>query len=301
MNKVKKVKIDIAEARAAELEATGNYKVLRMLPPPPVAQRVDGVKTYKGIYTDCETTGLDTDKDEIIELGAVPFTFDHDGRLVEVGAPLQTYNEPANPITEEITKLTGISADTVRGCTIGPEFDAAFASVDLVVAHNAGFDRKMVERYCPSTVRKCWACSQRDVPWKENGVRATRLEYILMDRGFFYKAHGAIPDCMAALYALASPLGNRTGFAYLLDAARKIEWHVYANNAKYDAKDLLKERKYKWHTGSDNRSKVWHKVVDDKEAELLWLAQAVYKSMVNPAEVERVTAFDRYSKRTEVV
>jgi DNA polymerase III subunit epsilon len=52
-----------------------------------------------------------------------------------------------NPIPAEITDLTGITDEMVLGHPIESEAVAAFAAdAAIIIAHNANFDRKFVER-----------------------------------------------------------------------------------------------------------------------------------------------------------
>lgn len=86
---------------------------------------------------DLETTGLDPQYDEIIEMAAI---------RVRNGAVIDTFVslvKPANPIDEFITELTGISNEIVEHApAIGkilPDF-LAFVGDDIVIGHNVGFD-----------------------------------------------------------------------------------------------------------------------------------------------------------------
>src|SRR3546814_6389450 len=72
------------EALAAQLNASGNYRVLRRLLPRTVVTAADGTPTRTGLFIDVETTGLAHQKDEVIELAMVPFTYRLDGRLFEI-------------------------------------------------------------------------------------------------------------------------------------------------------------------------------------------------------------------------
>ena len=72
------------EALARELEASGYYKVQRRLRPRRFVTPADGTATRMGLFVDVETTGLDPQKDEIIELAMVPFTYGRDGRIFEI-------------------------------------------------------------------------------------------------------------------------------------------------------------------------------------------------------------------------
>jgi DNA polymerase III subunit epsilon len=46
----------------------------------------------------------------------------------------------------------------------------------LVIAHNADFDRRFLERRVPAFATKHWACSRSDIDWKAEGIRSSALE-----------------------------------------------------------------------------------------------------------------------------
>ena len=64
-----------SEEMAAALEATGEYRVLRKVQQRTTIIPADGSPIRKGVFVDVETTGLDPDRHEIIELAMVPFTY----------------------------------------------------------------------------------------------------------------------------------------------------------------------------------------------------------------------------------
>jgi DNA polymerase-3 subunit epsilon len=76
----------------------------------------------------------------------------------------------------------------------------------LVIAHNADFDRRFLERRLPAFTTKHWACSRFDVDWKAAGIRSSALEFVAYCLGFFHDVHRASSDCRARLHALAQPL-----------------------------------------------------------------------------------------------
>ena len=127
---------------------------------------------------DVETTGPDTARDDVIELAMVKFTYLPDDRIAQITDVFSSFNEPQNPIPAEITDLTGITDEMVRGHRIDPEAVAAFAvGVGIVIAHNANFDRKFAERYWPLFQQKAWACSATEVEWRKHGFDGSRLGY----------------------------------------------------------------------------------------------------------------------------
>ena len=89
------------------------------------------------VTLDIETTGLDSRRDHIIEIGAV-----RSESGIETAA-YQTFVNPGLPIPPFITELTGISdenvADAPSATDVLPNF-AAFVGEAPVLAHNARFD-----------------------------------------------------------------------------------------------------------------------------------------------------------------
>ncbi|MCA1406600.1 hypothetical protein I6F26_26135 [Ensifer sp. IC3342] len=91
------------------LEETGDYRVLRRLIGREVVDAPRPGFPRVGVLVDTETTGLDHRKDEIIEIGAVAFTFDDEGDIGDVTGVYGGLRQPSNPIPPEITRLTGIT------------------------------------------------------------------------------------------------------------------------------------------------------------------------------------------------
>ena len=81
--------------------------------------------------------------------------------------------------------------------------DPLATPANLIIAHNAGFDRCFLERRFPLFVAKPWACSMRQVPWAEEGLGSTKLDYLLNRCGFFFDDHRAMADCRAVLHLLS--------------------------------------------------------------------------------------------------
>lgn len=46
---------------------------------------------------------------------------------------------------------------------------------------------------------KPWACSFVDINWRAEGFGAGKLDYFLMQQGWFYEGHRALSDCLAGL------------------------------------------------------------------------------------------------------
>jgi DNA polymerase III subunit epsilon len=288
-------------AIAETLAKSPDYRVLRKLKPRTEFTSCQGQPTRTGILLDVETTGLDTARDEIIELAMVKFTYlpdDRVGRIVDVFSAL---NQPQNPIPSEISDLTGITDEMVQGHQIDPAAVAAFAlDAGIVIAHNASFDRKFSERYWSLFEHKPWACSATEVEWRQHGFDGSRLGYLLAGVGLFHEAHRAIDDCHALVEVLASelPRPNRPALGILLDRARRKTIRIWAEQSPFELKDELKKRGYRWSDGSDGRPRSWYIDVDQEKqaSETAFLREVIYLRDVEP-RVQAMSAMNRFSVR----
>ena len=167
--------MDDLENIARQLENSGDYKILRRMSVGSHLAPYDGSEQRLAIYVDLETTGLNSNTDEIIEIGMVPFYYNPDGRIFSISDQFYSeLREPSDSIPEEITKITGITQDMVLGKHIDPAHVEVFAeNADLIVAHNAGFDRKFLEKFAPQFALKPWACSMSQIS-KPSFTRKTR-------------------------------------------------------------------------------------------------------------------------------
>ena len=170
----------------------------------------------------------------------------------------------------------------------------------LVIAHNADFDRRFLEKRLPVFAAKHWACSRADIDWKAEGIRSSALEFVAYSLGFFHDGHRAASDCRATLHALAQPLPGtgRLALQALLEQARLPMWRLWARDAAIETKDVLKARGYTWSPGEFGRPKCWYRDVTDakKTAEVSWLGA----NLMGPDQAVwalRITARDRYSDR----
>lgn len=283
----------------ATLEANGDYRVLRRLrPAEPMREAPTG--TRRAILADVETTGLDCERDEIIELAMVPFFYTLAGEIVGVGAPFDGLRQPAAPIPAEVTRLTGIDDAMVAGRFIDFAQVASFAGASLVIAHNAGFDRPFLERFCPALADSPWACSLNEVRWSDEGFESSKLAYLAMSSGFYYDKHRAVHDCHATIELLSRPLPVSGGLALsaLLSSARGRTLRCWAANSPFESKDELKKRGYRWNGGEDGTPRAWWIDVAeaDIDAEKAYLCTEIYRrDMVFP--IAKITAFNRHSNR----
>jgi len=174
------------------------------------------------VIFDTETTGLPLPKTgpldkqpRIIELGAV--VVNKDGVVRELNQMLN----PEVEITEEITKITGITnemlADKPTFTDFLPHLKEFFTDTQVLIAHNAPFDKKMLELDLERV-----ECT--DFPWPEQvvctvqeyhsqfGKRPKLLELYERIMGFpLAQTHRALDDVKALHECIA-----KDGFLELL-------------------------------------------------------------------------------------
>ncbi|MDQ0323527.1 DNA polymerase-3 subunit epsilon [Pararhizobium capsulatum DSM 1112] len=280
------------------LQATGRYRILSKLESRRIVTDVDDAFPLRGIVLDTETTGLNARKDEIIEIGLVAFSFNAVGQVGEVHAVYGGLQEPSGPIPAEITRLTGITDADVAGQMINmAQVKALVGPADLIIAHNAGFDRPFCEAFSPIFADKAWACSVSEVDWAGRGFEGTKLGYLIGQAGYFHEGHRAVDDCHALLEVLDQKVegSSITPFSELYRASQKSRVRIYAEHSPFDLKEHLKGRGYRWSDGSDGRPKSWWIEVDEHLAddELAWLQTDIYRYDANPP-MQSLSAFDRF-------
>ena len=170
-----------------QLHQSGEYRVIRKYQKPQSynLEKPANNKKLIGAFLDIEATGLSYSNDKLIELGIVKFEYTADGRVFRLLDEFSRYQDPNIPIPEYITKLTGITDETVRGRQINEAEVAEYLqNVDLIIAHNAQFDRVFFEMTFPSVSAKAWGCSMYDIDWRMEGISSHKLEYIAQPQAF---------------------------------------------------------------------------------------------------------------------
>ena len=246
------------------------------------------------LVVDVESTGLDTQADKIIELGMVRGQYSpSQGRITSISGALSRFEDPGVPISEEITQITGITDEDVAGQAFDEQEVAQwFAGDPLVIAHNASFDRPMMDRRFPAFAKAGWGCTVSEIDWKALGYEARKLEYLLFKHGYFYEGHRAAIDCLATAWLLHV---NPDAFGHLLASVRQPTITIKAFGAPFDVKDTLKARGYRWHGGDAGSNKCWWTTVAEKDldAEQAFL-DATYHNGAGSAAYTKQTARTRF-------
>lgn len=289
------------QAMADALDQHPDYKVLRRL----VTKKefhptAPGQVLQRGVVLDTETTGLNVQEDQVIELGMIVFEFDPvQGTIHRVLEVFDELEDPLRPIPAETTAIHHITDEMVRGKRIDDaQVEAIVKSASVVIAHNAAFDRPFVEKRWPVFEHKQWACSIRDIDWKSEGVSSAKLEFLLQTQGIFYEAHRAETDCWALLELLSVvlPQSQQPAMLTLLESLNQPQIRLFATGSPFDSKDALKMRGYRW---APEIKCWWRSLSTDKalQEELDWLKRKVYQGKRASVEIETVGGLIRHSLR----
>lgn len=284
------------ERFARRLEQFDDYRVLRRLPRPdemwcrsmPVPETV-----VRLAVIDCETTGLDPERHKMIEFAVGTLSIDAEhGDIVDVTPPKSWLEDPAEDLSIEIEHLTHITADMLIGRWF-PEaaIMKAFAGADIVVAHNARYDRAFATKRFPALADLPWACSMSEIDWPALGWPGGRgIGALLTSAGFFLPdAHRAAADAWATTCLIASTAPDgRAVAAHLIDAARRPSERLYAMRAPFDCKDALKAAGYRW----SPESRAWWIGGDSERIgnEAAWLR------CLHPAIQPKIEQIDSYNR-----
>lgn len=293
------------EEMADQLTAHPDYKVKRRLVPILNFGPATGGPTKRVLILDTETTGLDSRSENIIELAMLAVDLDlQTGQLVGEVEVYEDFEDPGRPIPPEITKLTGITSKDVQGQKLDEaKIKDMVERADLIVAHNAGFDRPFVENRLEVFEHKAWACSFAGIDWKAQGLGSAKLEFLCSELGWFYDAHRAQVDCHALLRVLSSPLKSSAetkplnGLQQLFKSAENARTVVKAFGSPFETKDKLKARGYRW----DAEARVWYTAVksaETLETEAAWLKSEVYGGRSARIGLETQDALVQFSSRS---
>jgi len=280
----------VSEALVDRLAECPDYRILRALPPPYASMPADGSPPEGRCIAllDVETTSLDAVRGSIIELAIKLLWIDCYGNLLGHFPIFSWMQDPSHPLDENTVRLTGITDADLVGKTIDDEAVGRLLDrADLLVAHNARFDLEWILQRWPDLWEKPWACSCNEVPWQALGLEGRSQPFLLLQHGWFSRAHRAPADVWSLFWLLqqsrsdpdnndsddagASCGAERTHLQRLLAASDSETVRVEAVNAPFAKKDVLRARGYSW--DAHPLRKVWwcELLPEAVEAEQLWL------------------------------
>jgi len=234
---------------------------------------------------DLETTGLNTETDSIIEIGAVLWDTDLNTPMrifsslvyVPEGTVISDEAASVNGITREMLTLHGISAWAAI-----KEVRNLIALSDYIVGHNIrSFDEPMLKqgflREHVAWINKPLIDTMTDLPFPKK-IKGRTLIGLTAEHGFLNPfPHRAVTDVLASLKLLSCyPL------AEVLRIANSPFLYIAAD-VPFQRKDEAKKLGYRWH---GNQRFWWKQIRDFQLAEEQLVATFVVNVLSNPVTDE---------------
>ena len=198
------------------------------------------------LILDTETTGLDNENDDCLEVGSILFNVKSRSVLAQQSflLPVDINNaEKINNIPAEITRLPQPLSEAIK------YFESLVRVSDVIVAHNAEFDKKWFGLKKLPQIEKPWICSMDDITWPADRQLKTRpsVRDLALAYGVpVWNAHRALTDCiyLAEVFIRCSELEKLLIRALepkvLLRAEISYEDRYLAKNAGFRWNDAIK-------------------------------------------------------------
>lgn len=228
---------------------------------------------------DFETTDLTPQAGAVIEGAVVRVEILPDGRLGEKLEEYASFNDPGIAIPEEITQITGITDEMARGHKLDWErFNSILARADLLVSHNASFDRAWLEHHGKFKGPR-WACSLKMIDWSQaHRMPCRTLKHLAWEHDLFPNAHRALDDVNTLVFLLGQACKSNPSRTYvqeMIENSAIKRMVVFATASPFESKDVLKENQFRW----SPEKRVWWKIVPESEIPALarFMEEKVYK------------------------
>ena len=213
------------------------------------------------LILDTETTGLDNEKDDCLEVGSILFNVKSRSVLAQQSflLPVETNNaEKINNIPAEITRVPQPMFEAIK------YFESLVQVSDVIVAHNAEFDRQWFGLNKLPPIKKQWICSMDDMTWPADKQLKTRpsVRDLALAYGVpVWNLHRALTDCiyLAEVFKRCSELEK------LLIRALEPKVLIRAE-ISYENRHLAKNAGFRW---NDAIKGAWSRKMSHRDIEKL--------------------------------
>jgi len=215
-------------------------------------------KIEKILILDTETTGLDENKDEVIEIGCILFDVSFKCVLSQVSFLFPVNNNEAEYVNGISAEVTNIDQPWQDGLNF---FLKLVDYSDLIVAHNVEFDRKWFGKGILPKLEKNWICSLEDINWSFQKSLKTRPSVTDLALSFsipVWNLHRALSDC----FYISEVFKKCDNLEELLLKATEPRF-LYKALVSYEERNLAKNAGFRWNTPVEG---AWSKKLTAEEA-----------------------------------
>ena len=213
------------------------------------------------LILDTETTGLSPEQHQCIEVGAVLFSVPDRSVLSQVSFLMPCQSNAAEAVNGIAPALTQRTQPWQAGLAC---FEAMVEAADLLLAHNAAFDKQWFGLGSLPALNKPWLCSMEDINWPQD--RQLRSTPSVRDLALAYgvpvwAAHRALTDCIY----LAQVFERCVDLEDLLVQAMEPR-RLYRARLSYEERHKAREAGFRWNqpvTGA------WSRRLSEREVALL--------------------------------
>ncbi len=204
----------------------------------------NGKKLFQSILIiDTETTGLDEENDHVIEIGCILFHVPSKSVLSQLSFLLPVENNAAQEINGISANISKISQPWEEGIDF---FLKLVDSSDILVAHNAAFDKKWFGKNNLPSLNKKWICSLEDINWsfkKNLKSRPSVTDLALAFKIPVWNLHRALSDC----YYISEVFKRIDDLDNILIKATEPRY-LYKALVSYEDRSLAKNAGFRWNS-----------------------------------------------------
>tara|TARA_Y100001968_G_scaffold315932_1_gene343118 strand:- start:3017 stop:3772 length:756 start_codon:yes stop_codon:yes gene_type:complete len=195
------------------------------------------------LILDTETTGLDPTNGFCLEVGAIFFNIPSRSVLSQISFLIPVQSNDAEKINKIPAEITRLRQPWQEGLAY---FNSLLDSSEVLIAHNAAFDRQWFGNGILPEINKKWICTMEDISWPSEkqlssipSVRDLALAYGVP----VWNAHRALTDCIY----LAEVFKRCENLESLLSIALEPR-RLFRAQVSYDERHLAKKAGFRWNS-----------------------------------------------------
>ena len=193
------------------------------------------------LILDTETTGLDPELDQCVEVGAILFDVGSQSVLNQLSFLLPVESNAAEAINRIPASVSRRHQPWRQSLEL---FADLVSTADVLIAHNAAFDRQWFGVGELPTIAKPWLCTMEDIRWPNYrqlkprpSVRDLALAYGIP----VWAAHRALTDCIYLAEVFARCEDLETLIAHGLEPRQ-----LMRANVSYADRSMAKAAGFRW-------------------------------------------------------